>query len=429
MLEFSVSMYKTPQRCYNVISCYKDDYGHMRPKYIIWRMRNMRRKLSALLSIWIILAVMLAGAASAATPADYDAANPQLLATDHLYSQAAVLLDADSGDILFSKNENVRMHPASTTKIMTVLLAIESGYPLDQQIAIPQAAADIPRDSSIIPVYPGETMTFGDLLKGVILHSGNDGANAVAVLVAGSIENFAEKMNQRAAEIGCTNTHFVNPHGYTDENHYTTAYDVAVMSRELIQHELIKEYTTIWMDSIRNGEFELSNTNKLVYWYPGCTGLKTGYTSTAMYCLSATAERDGVEYIAVIMHADSINDRNNDAKALLNYAFANYTLCSLRPGEALPAIPVELGAADTVQPEFTGEEFALVPKGGTEAEYSVKLLEKVHAPVEAGDRLGTLTVTMGGETVAELPICAREDVPRIGFFGILSRLAGSLIGL
>ena len=273
-------------------------------------------------------------------------------------------------------------------------------------------------------------MSVSDMLKCIAVVSANDCAVAMAEHLSGTEQVFVERMNKRARELGLENTHFTGCTGlFDDGEHYTTAYDVAVMSRELIQHELIKEYTTIWMDSIRNGEFELSNTNKLVYWYPGCTGLKTGYTSTAMYCLSATAERDGVEYIAVIMHADSINDRNNDAKALLNYAFANYTLCSLRPGEALPAIPVELGAADTVQPEFTGEEFALVPKGGTEAEYSVKLLEKVHAPVEAGDRLGTLTVTMGGETVAELPICAREDVPRIGFFGILSRLAGSLIGL
>ena len=272
----------------------------------------MRRKLSALLSIWIILAVMLAGAASAATPADYDAANPQLLATDHLYSQAAVLLDADSGDILFSKNENVRMHPASTTKIMTVLLAIESGYPLDQQIAIPQAAADIPRDSSIIPVYPGETMTFGDLLKGVILHSGNDGANAVAVLVAGSIENFAEKMNQRAAEIGCTNTHFVNPHGYTDENHYTTAYDMALIAREAMRNATFRQIVgspTATIVVNERGELKLVSKHEIMkesspFYYDGCIGVKTGTTSAAGECFVGAAEKDGAMLISVVFKSE-----------------------------------------------------------------------------------------------------------------------------
>ena len=345
---------------------------------------------------------------------------------------SAVLMEKSTGEILYEKDAHRKVFPASVTKVMTMLLIVEDieagKISLDDTVTASARAASF--GGSCVYLEEGEQMSVSDMLKCIAVVSANDCAVAMAEHLSGTEQVFVERMNKRAEELGLENTHFTNCTGlFDDGDHYTTAYDVAVMSRELIRHDFIKEYTTIWMDSIRNGEFELSNTNKLVYWYPGCTGLKTGYTSTAMYCLSATAERDGVEYIAVIMHADSINDRNNDAKALLNYAFANYTLCSLRPGEALPAIPVELGAADTVQPEFTGEEFALVPKGGTEAEYSVKLLEKVHAPVEAGDRLGTLTVTMGGETVAELPICAREDVPRIGFFGILSRLAGSLIGL
>ena len=345
---------------------------------------------------------------------------------------SAVLMEKSTGEILYEKDAHRKVFPASVTKVMTMLLIVEDieagKISLDDTVTASARAASF--GGSCVYLEEGEQMSVSDMLKCIAVVSANDCAVAMAEHLSGTEQVFVERMNKRAEELGLENTHFTNCTGlFDDGDHYTTAYDVAVMSRELVRHDVIKEYTTIWMDSIRNGEFELSNTNKLVYWYPGCTGLKTGYTSTAMYCLSATAERDGVEYIAVIMHADSINDRNNDAKALLNYAFANYTLCSLRPGEALPAIPVELGAADTVQPEFTGEEFALVPKGGTEAEYSVKLLEKVHAPVEAGDRLGTLTVTMGGETVAELPICAREDVPRIGFFGILSRLAGSLIGL
>ncbi len=345
---------------------------------------------------------------------------------------SAILMEKSTGEILYEKDAHQKVFPASVTKVMTMLLIVEDieagKIRLDDTVTASARAASF--GGSCVYLEEGEQMSVSDMLKCIAVVSANDCAVAMAEHLSGTEQVFVERMNKRAWELGLENTHFTGCTGlFDDGEHYTNAYDVAVMSRELIQHDLIKEYTTIWMDSIRNGEFELSNTNKLVYWYPGCTGLKTGYTSTAMYCLSATAERDGVEYIAVIMHADSINDRNNDAKALLNYAFANYTLCSLRPEEALPEIPVELGAFDTVQPIFTGEEFALVPKGGAEAEYSVKLLEKVHAPVKAGDRLGTLTVTMGGETVAELPICADADVPRIGYFGLLSKLAGSLIGL
>ena len=234
---------------------------------------------------------------------------------------------------------------------------------------------------------------------------------------------------KRAKELGLENTHFSNCSGLFDDGaHFTTAYDVALMSRELIKHDLIKDYTTIWMDSIRGGKFELSNTNKLVYWYQGCTGLKTGYTSTAMYCLSATAERDGVEYIAVVMHGDSIESRNNDAKALLNYGFASFTLCPLH-GAELPDIPVELGRSGSVRCEYDGGEYALVPKTGAEPEYELTLPERVAAPVAAGARLGTLWVSVGGELLREVPVVAAEDVARLGYFGLWGKLALSLFGV
>ena len=345
---------------------------------------------------------------------------------------SAILMEKETGEVLYEKDAHSRGFPASVTKVMTMLLIVEDleagKIHLEDTVTASARAASF--GGSCVYLEEGEQMSVSDMLKCIAVVSANDCAVAMAEHLSGTEQVFVERMNKRAEELGLENTHFTNCTGlFDDGDHYTTAYDVAVMSRELVKHDIIKEYTTIWMDSIRNGEFELSNTNKLVYWYPGCTGLKTGYTSTAMYCLSATAERDGVQYIAVIMHAGSINDRNNDAKALLNYAFANYTLCSLRSGEALPRVPVELGREEYVDVDYAGEEYALVPKGGGETEYDVKLLEKVHAPVQAGDRLGTLTVRINGETVAQIPLCAASDVPRIGFFGILSQLAGSLIGL
>ena len=345
---------------------------------------------------------------------------------------SAILMEKETGEVLYEKDAHSRGFPASVTKVMTMLLIVEDleagKIRLEDIVTASARAASF--GGSCVYLEEGEQMSVSDMLKCIAVVSANDCAVAMAEHLSGTEQVFVERMNKRAEELGLENTHFTNCTGlFDDGDHYTTAYDVAVMSRELVRHDVIKEYTTIWMDSIRNGEFELSNTNKLVYWYPGCTGLKTGYTSTAMYCLSATAERDGVEYIAVIMHGDSIESRNNDAKALLNYAFANYTLCSLRSQEALPQVPVELGREAYVDVDYAGEEYALVPKGGGETKYDVKLLDKVHAPVQTGDRLGTLTVTLNGETVAQIPLCAGSDVPRIGFFGILSKLAGSLIGL
>ena len=273
-------------------------------------------------------------------------------------------------------------------------------------------------------------MSVHEMLKCIAVVSANDCAVAMSEFLAGTEEEFVRRMNQRAQELGLKDTSFKNCTGlFDDPEHYTSAYDIAVMSRELISHELIKNYTTIWMDSIRGGEFGLSNTNKLVYYYDGCTGLKTGYTSRAMYCLSATAMRDGVEYIAVIMHGDSIDSRNNDAKTLLNYGFANYTLCSLRSGEVLPPIAVELGEADSVQPVYSGAAATLIPKQGSgDISYELTLPDSVAAPVEQGQQLGSLKVTVGGELLREVPLVADCAVPRCGISGILVMLAKLFIG-
>ena len=371
---------------------------------------------------FIIFALLLCPAAYAEPLHDGDIA---------ISAPSAVLMEKYTGEILYEKNAHERIFPASVTKVMTMLLIvedIESGkLKLDDTVTASARAASF--GGSCVYLEEGEKMSVDDMLKCIAVVSANDCAVAMAEHISGTEQLFVERMNRRAEELGLEDTHFTGCTGlFDDGDHYTSAYDVAVMSRELIGHELIKNYTTIWMDSIRGGKFELSNTNKLVYWYEGCTGLKTGYTSTAMYCLSATAERDGVEYIAVVMHGDSIESRNNDAKALLNYAFASFTLCPLH-GAELPDIPVELGRSQTLSCRFDGGEYALIPKTGAEPEYELELPERIAAPIEEGARVGTLRVSVGGELLREVPIAAAESIERLGYFGLWGKLALSLFGL
>ena len=345
---------------------------------------------------------------------------------------SALLMEKETGQVLYEKNADERRPPASVTKVMTLLLLIEdleSGKLKSEDIVTAsERAASF--GGSCVYLEPGEQMIVHEMLKCIAVVSANDCAVAMAEHVSGTEEVFVERMNRRAQELGMVNTHFTNCTGlFDDPDHYTTARDIALMSRELIRHESIKQYTTIWMDSIRGGSFELSNTNKLVFWYPGCTGLKTGFTNAAMYCLSATAERDGAEYIAVILHGESIESRNRDATTLLNFAFANVSLCPLTPDGPLPELPVEMGVRESVPLRLGGERFALVPKGSGEPTYELDLPGAVNAPLFDGQELGTLTVRQGGETVAVLPILADGDLPRIGYFGLLRRLAGMLIGL
>ena len=296
----------------------------------------MRRKLTALLNIFLVLLVLL-GSAALAAPQDYNAETPQLLSSDHLYAASAILIDADSGDILYSKNERVRMHPASTTKIMTLLLAVESGFPLDQQIAIPQAASNIASDSTLIPVFPGETMTFGDLLTGFMLNSGNDGANAVAVLVGGTIENFVTMMNQRAAQLGCIDTHFANAHGYTADEHYTTAYDLALITRAAMQHETVRNIVRQANARItvnERGEIFVGNKHLMLkedsgFYYEGAIGVKTGSTNAAGKCYVGAAEKDGATVISVVLKCTEDDQRWYDTEKLFDYGWTCYDAYTL----------------------------------------------------------------------------------------------------
>ena len=382
------------------------------------------------LSLLLILSSLLRPAALSSEAVETGAFSPSG-AGPAVSAPSAVLMEKQTGEVLYEKNAHERLSPASVTKVMTMLLIVEdleSGkIALSDTVTASARAASF--GGSCVYLEEGEQMSVSDMLKCIAVVSANDCAVAMAEHVNGTEEIFVERMNRRAAELGLENTHFTNCTGlFEDAEHYSTARDVAVMSRALIRHPLIKQYSGIWMDSIRNGAFELTNTNKLVARYPGCTGLKTGYTAQAMYCLSATAERDGVEYIAVVLHSESIDSRNTDAATLLNYAFANYTLCPLRPEKEPEALPVEMGREAEVPLVLDGEAFSVVPKGGDAPRFRLELPARLSAPVRAGERVGTLTVTQGERTVAEIPVLAGAEVERLGFTGIFLRLARSLVG-
>ena len=339
---------------------------------------------------------------------------------------AAVLMEKETGTVLYEKDAHAKLEPASVTKVMTLLLtmeAIDAGQ-LSYDTVITASAHACSMGGSQIWLEENEQMTVDDMLKAVCVVSANDCAVALAEAVAGSEEAFVEKMNQRAKELGMNDTTFKNATGLPAEGHVTSAWDIALMSRELIlNHPDIRNYTTIWMDSLRDGKSELVNTNKLIRFYEGATGLKTGSTDSALYCLSGTAERDGMELISVIMKAPTSAQRFDDAKALLNYGFSTYALETIVPQEALAPIPVELGTQATVQPVL-GEGTALLlekAKAG-QLSQSVELVPSVAAPVAQGDTLGTLTVTAGEETVAQIPIVAGEDVARVTFSQMFTRL-------
>ena len=346
--------------------------------------------------------------------------------------KSAVLMDVATGTILYESNSHERLAPASVTKVMTMLLimeAVDSGkIALTDTVTASEAAAA--KGGSQIYLKAGETMSVSDMLKSIAVSSANDCACAMVEHIAGSESAFVAMMNQRAQELGMNDTSFVNCTGLDDGtdavNHRTSAYDIALMSRQLLKyHPLIKNYTTIWMDTVRGGTFGLSNTNKLIRFYEGATGLKTGSTDSARYCISATAEREGMELIAVVLKSPTGQQRFEDAKALLNYGFSTYALLHTVPEEPFPAIPVVLGETETVQPCIDPQEaVALVQKsqaGGLSQ--SVTLAEQVEAPVSTGQELGTLTLTdAAGETVQSIPIRAAQSVERLTFGTMLRRM-------
>ncbi len=339
---------------------------------------------------------------------------------------SAILVEKETGEVIYEKEPDVQYEPASVTKIMTTLLiaeAVEAGeLSLDDMITASSRAASM--GGSQVYLEEGERMPLRDMLKCIVVSSANDAAVAVAEHMAGTEQAFAARMNERARELGMVNTNFCNCTGLLDQpEHLTTARDIAIMARELIKHEWIKEYTTIWMDTVRGGEFGLSNTNKLIYYYPGATGLKTGFTSSAMFCLAATAEREGVEYIAVVMHCPTSNERFESAKTLLSYAFANYTIAAVVPDGALAPVRVKLGKTRYVQPELASGGYVLVRRSGAQSlERTLEIESELTAPVERGQKVGTLTISLGGEVLAQRDVAASQEVARLSWFDIFMRI-------
>ena len=369
----------------------------------------MKRILTGLLALLLLLALS-------------PAARAEELAVER---RACLLMEKSTGEVLYAVNEHEQLEPASVTKIMTVLLvmeAIDSGA-LRYDDMVTASAYACSMGGSQVWLKENEQMSVEDMLKAVCVASANDASVALGEHLAGSAEAFVEKMNQRAKELGMEDTHFLNPTGLPASGHVTSAYDIALMSRELILHHPdIRRFTTIWMDSLRDGAFGLNNTNKLIRYYQGATGLKTGSTDGALYCLSATAERDGMELIAVILKAPTSTQRFEGAKVLLNYGFAAYALATAEPPAPLQPIPVTLGEAASVMPRLAGDSTILGAKEKLAAmEVQVELEDELAAPVDEGQELGRMTVTSQGQTLAAIPLVASQAVPRLTYWQILQR--------
>ncbi len=344
---------------------------------------------------------------------------------------SAILMERETGTVIYELNAHERREPASVTKVMTLLLVVEAidGGRLSLDDTVTASAYASGMGGSQIFLKENEQMSVGDMIKSVAVSSANDAAVALAEHVAGSEEAFVARMNARAAELGMNDTVFANCTGLpTEGEHLTSAWDIALMSRELMRHDLIRNYTSIWTDTVRGGEFGLSNTNKLIRFYDGATGLKTGFTQEAKYCLSATAMRDGTEYIAVIMGAETSDIRFESAKILLNYAFANYALTEAVPSEAMAPVPVTLGAVKFVQPIMGREDKLLIEKAELPGLVrTVELEQTLEAPVTAGQRIGTLTVSRAdGSVVTEAAIVAADAVPRLTWGQIFVRYLRTL---
>ncbi len=379
----------------------------------------MKRMLSVILCIAVLSFSLCVCASAEGMPVEVKA-------------KAAVLMDGTTGKVLMKMNEHEKLYPASVTKIMSLLLVMEAldGNKIrltDMVTTSPVAAS---KGGSQIWLKEGEQMSVDELLKATAVYSANDACTALGEYIAGSDEGFVMMMNERAAELGMKNTHFENCTGLDDdtENHLTTAYDIAIMSRELMKHELIKDYTTIWMDSLRNGETELVNTNKLIRFYNGATGLKTGTTNKAGCCVSATATREGTSLIAVVMGSDNSSDRFEGAKAMLNWGFANYTTMTPQIDKKLITdVNVLMGEERVLTPQIPSAASVLIPKGREkDIVQDVELAASVEAPVESNQTLGTVSVSLDGEVLGKYNLTAPHYVDRLSFGTVFCRMLSVL---
>lgn len=349
-------------------------------------------------------------------------------------ARSAILLDADTGTIIYEKNSHDKLPPASITKIMTMLLtmeAIDEGrLKLTDKVRTSEYAASM--GGSQIFLEPGEEMTVEEMLKGIAMASGNDASVAMAEKIAGTEEAFVKLMNEKAAELGMKDTHFVNCNGLPADNHYTSAHDIAVMSRELLKYEGITKYTGAYQDYLRKDTpkpFWLVNTNKLVRFYTGADGLKTGYTSEAKFCLSATAKRDGLRTIAVVMGAPDTKTRNNEVSRLFDYAFSQYAMHSIyKPGEVLGVLKVEKGSVPEIIIQADKEYNVLVKKTAKteDIRHELQWNEGLKAPVAAGQVIGKLSVYQGDALVKEFELTSPVEVKKAGFWKLFKRTTGKL---
>ncbi|MBE7042891.1 MAG: D-alanyl-D-alanine carboxypeptidase [Ruminococcaceae bacterium] len=346
----------------------------------------------------------------------------------NLSAKSAILAERVSGQILYEQNPKERLPMASVTKIMTMLLGIEAvdngKINMDDMVTVSEYASSMTGSRVFLSV--NETISVHDLFKSIAVASGNDAAVAMAEYLAGSESNFVAMMNQRAEELGLTDTHFENCNGLPAENHYSSAYDLMVLSRELLSHETIRPFLTIWMDSLRDGSFTLANTNKLIRFYEGATGIKTGSTEEALFCMSASAMRDGMELIAVVLGCPTSKERFADASSLLNMGFASYALeQGVSKEEEITVLPVEKGVQKSVS-VIAEKDFSVVVKKEQQGQMSRELTmpDRLSAPVEQGDTVGSLRFLLDGQEIGTVNAVVAETIKKAGVF----RMYGTLIG-
>lgn len=375
-------------------------------------------KINKIISIFLVIFICLAFNVNAAENLS-------------LKAKSAVLMDSSTGQILFEQNPNEKLPPASVTKIMTMLLIMEAlesgGITLNDMVSTSEFAASM--GGSQVFLSPGEQMSVHNMLKAIAVASGNDACVAMAEHIYGSEQAFVNAMNEKAKSLGMQNTNFLNSNGLDTENHYTTALDIAIMSRELLKHPKILEYTSIWMDTLRDGKFGLANTNKLVRFYKGANGLKTGSTSNALFCVSATAQRDNLQLISVVMGSPTSKDRFADASALLDYGFANYAMTKgVLANEFVADVEVKKGVVKTVR-GITEKDFSFLISKGKKGniEKKVEIINNVTAPIIKGQKLGELKFFMSGQEIGKVNIVANEAVLKYNFMSVFTKLLKSWI--
>ena len=350
---------------------------------------------------------------------------PAQAAGPEVNAKAVLLMEKTTGQVLYEEHAHDPLELASVTKVMTMLLimeALEEGT-ITKETMVPVSATAAGMGGSQVYMKEGESFSVHDMLKAIAVASGNDACVAMAEYLAGSESAFVEKMNRRAQELGMKDTHFCNCNGLPAEGHVTSAYDIALMSRQLLQYDLIRDYVGIWMDSIREGTFQLANTNKLIYYYDGATGLKTGSTDAAGYCISASAQREGMELIAVVLGSPTSKERFNTAKALLNYGFGAYALADVTPEQPLPALPVQLGQAEQVELALAQTGKLLVKKEErSKVTSELQLEQALKAPVSQGQEVGKLVVSVDGKERMTIPVVTQTQVSRLTFSGMFGSL-------